>query len=647
MKKRNYIIALMLAATSLHSCDYLDVVPDNIATIEYAFRNKIEAEKYLYTCYSFLPNWVNVDNNPGLNLGEEIWNAYEILRSSRYYATNVGNSISSPNYNYWDGANGGKKLFDALRCCNIFLENLDLVKDIDSGLRTQWAAEVKFLKAYYHWYLAELYGPIPLIKENLPIDASEAEMQVYRAPFEEVVDYIVELIDEAKDQLPPRTENPISDAGRINGAIAYAMKAKILVTAASPLFNGNADYTNFKDNRGVQLINPAYDPQKWERARQACKEAIEFCDIELNGPGERALYTINDYAAPSAMSFETRQMNALNKVMTAKWNNELIWGDSRNDNNGIVRNILITINQTYFRTAGANSQHGPTLRTVENYYTKNGLPIDEDETWDYDHRYDIATIPQDHYRYAVVGDRTAKLHLYREPRFYANVGFNRGLFYLSGVDGLTSDEMKQHKIFSYAGEDAGKNGIINYSGTGYFDKKFISIDCSVNSSGTWKNDRFPFPILRLGDLYLLYAEAVNECLPNDNSASDDLSIEYVDKIRRRAGLKGIKETWDTYARPQYKSKYQTKGGMREIIRRERLIELAFEGKSYYDKRRWKLMTTFMNEPVRGWNAEGVTAEEYYNVTTMFKPKFGSKDYLFPIRESTLLANPNLVQNPGW
>ena len=137
MKKRNYIIALMLAATSLNSCDYLDVVPDNVATIEYAFRNRIEAEKYLYTCYSFLPNWVNVDNNPGLNLGEEVWNAYEILRESRYYATNVGNNISSPNYNYWDGANGGKKLFDALRCCNIFLENLDLVKDIDTGLRSQ------------------------------------------------------------------------------------------------------------------------------------------------------------------------------------------------------------------------------------------------------------------------------------------------------------------------------------------------------------------------------------------------------------------------------------------------------------------------------------------------------------------------------
>lgn len=354
-----------------------------------------------------------------------------------------------------------------------------------------------------------------------------------------------------------------------------------------------------------------------------------------------------DYIAPSKMTAETRLLNALNKVMTEKWNKELIWGDSRNDIQGFERNKLITINQTTFRTAGANSQHGPTLRTVENYYTKNGLPIDEDATWDYNNRYKLTTIPEDHKSYAVVGEQTAYLHLNREPRFYANVGFDRGLLYLKGVDGLENDETKQHKIFSRNMEAAGKNGIMNYSGTGYFDKKTVSSECSVNNSGAWAGYRYPFPIMRLGDLYLLYAEAVNECLPNDNSLSDEISIEYVDKIRMRAGLKGIKETWDTYAMSQFKSKYETKAGMRDIIRRERLIELAFEGQTYYDKRRWKLMTTYMNEPVQGWYVEGIEAEEYYTVTTLFKPQFGAKDYLYPIRESDILGNPNLVQNPGW
>ena len=430
MKKRNYIVTLMLVAASFSSCDYLDVVPDNMPTIEYAFRNKVEAEKYLYTCYSYLPNWVNVANNPGLNGGEEVWNCPYVLGNTQYYQMNIGNNISSPNFNYWDGANGGKKLYEALRNCNIFLENIELVKDLDTGQRAQWIAEVKFLKAYYHWFLAQLYGPIPLIKENISIEADEKDMRVYREPFDEVVNYIIQLLDEAKDNLPPKVENNIAEDGRITGAIAYAMKAKILVTAASPLFNGNSDYTNFKDSRGIQLISSEYDHQKWERARQACKEAIEFCDAELGGPGERSLYTVNDYIAPSKMTAETRLLNALNKVMTEKWNKELIWGDSRNDIQGFERNKLITINQTTFRTAGANSQHGPTLRTVENYYTKNGLPIDEDATWDYNNRYKLTTIPEDHKSYAVVGEQTAYLHLNREPRFYANVGFDRGLLYL-------------------------------------------------------------------------------------------------------------------------------------------------------------------------------------------------------------------------
>lgn len=98
----------MLVAASFSSCDYLDVVPDNMPTIEYAFRNKVEAEKYLYTCYSYLPNWVNVANNPGLNGGEEVWNCPYVLGNTQYYQMNIGNNISSPNFNYWDGANGGK-----------------------------------------------------------------------------------------------------------------------------------------------------------------------------------------------------------------------------------------------------------------------------------------------------------------------------------------------------------------------------------------------------------------------------------------------------------------------------------------------------------------------------------------------------------
>lgn len=86
--------------------------------------------------------------------------------------------------------------------------------------------------------------------------------------------------------------------------------------------------------------------------------------------------------------------------------------------------------------------------------------------------------------------------------------------------------------------------------------------------------------------------------------------------------------------------------MREIIKQERLIELAFEGQRFWDLRRWKDAEKNMNQPIQGWNIAG-PGLSFYNVTTVFTPSFNFKDYLWPIREDEIIKNPNLVQNPGW
>ena len=107
-----------------------------------------------------------------------------------------------PSLNYWDGAKGGKAMFQALRDCNIFLEKVDNVPALDVSEKKRWIAEVKFLKAYYHYWLLRMYGPIPLIKVNLPVSASVEEVQVKRQPVDECFDYIVSLLDEACADLP-------------------------------------------------------------------------------------------------------------------------------------------------------------------------------------------------------------------------------------------------------------------------------------------------------------------------------------------------------------------------------------------------------------------------------------------------------------
>jgi hypothetical protein len=153
--------------------------------------------------------------------------------------------------------------------------------------------------------------------------------------------------------------------------------------------------------------------------------------------------------------------------------------------------------------------------------------------------------------------------------------------------------------------------------------------------------RSTFPIIRLADLYLLYAEALNESLENPSQEV----YYYVDLVRERAGLKGVVESWQ--ASSIYPSKPSTKEGMREIIQQERMIELAFEGKRFWDIRRWKTAHYWLNQPIRGLNADGETPEEFNTVRVLYTPEFSTKDYLFPIRQHNLRVNPNLVQNPYW
>jgi hypothetical protein len=165
-----------------------------------------------------------------------------------------------------------------------------------------------------------------------------------------------------------------------------------------------------------------------------------------------------------------------------------------------------------------------------------------------------------------------------------------------------------------------------------------SVPDNSNSFSQW---RYAFPIIRLADLYLMYAEALNETLP----APTDEVYYYIDMVRERTGLRGVVESWRDYSSDPEKPLNQD--GMREIIRRERLNELAFEGARFWDLKRWKLAKEYMNRPIRGLNIRGSTPEDFYQETEIYPLKFETKDYLWPIRQRVLLTNRRLVQNPGW
>lgn len=651
-KNTYFILSAMVLTLVMPSCKkgFLDIVPDNLPTLDNAFVNRSEAEKFLFTCYSALPNEASINTNPGMNTGDEFWinpitaPFAQITTLEPFNISKGLQSKISPSMNYWDGSGGGKSLWLGIRNCNIFLENVDKPIDLAPYEKERWIAEVKFLKAYLHWYLLRMYGPIPIVDKNIAIDANVEEVRVSRQPVDSVVNYISNLLDEATSGgpgvgLPDKIQAAATEMGRITKPAALAIKARLLVTAASPLFNGNPDFSGLRNKDGQALFNPAYDAKKWQRAANACKAAIDAA--EASGVALYQFVPTGLQVADKATKIEMSIRNAV----CEKWNKELLFSNVVGSTREIQMNACPNLFVAPQFDNGLSGQLAPTLKMAEMFYTKNGVPINEDRTWDYDNRYTLKTVTtQD--SAMVNGYLTVGLHFNREPRFYADVMFDGAKMYMQ------SNQKPPIPIYAKTNAISGKKQNIIYSISGYYTKKLINMNLVIGATGGVTTENYPWPIMRLADLYLLYAEALNE--------TGDLAtpLIYLNKIRDRASLPTVETSWTNFSTNP--GKYTNQAGLREIIQQERAIELAFEGSRFWDLRRWKKAGSALNAPVYGWNVSvegGATtsladlnknAQEYNTRVLLFNQTFVSpRDYFWPIRENNLQVNPKLVQNLGW
>lgn len=647
--KRNtirYCFSILVSVYTLTACNYLDVVPDGVATLDMAFNNKANGEKYLATCYSYVPLYGAQTVNPGIGSGSETW-FYTMSGSGFGNTTTFGianglQNSNNPLCNFWDGNQGGMNMFQALRDCNIFIENvsdLSRVPDLRMDERQRWIAEGKALKAYFHFYLFQLYGPIPLIRKNLPISASAEEVRVKRDKVDDIVNYIVELLDEAVTDLPLTIQKESSELGRFTQPAALGLKAKVLVLAASPLFNGNSSYANFRDADKQPFFNQEFKIEKWKIAAQACKEAIEsalsaghklydFCTEEVMELPKDFAYTMNVRGA-----------------VTARFNKELIWGVGKSHSADLQQISMPRLENWHpVREDVIKACLAPTLDLAELFYTDHGVPINEDKEWAatgrYANRYttEVATAADKYFLQE--GYTTAKLNFKREARFYGSLGFDGSSWFGNGRK--TVDNM--YYLKAKRGELSGQRSPNLYSITGYFAKKLVNYKSEVPQSGSTIFEEYPYPIIRLADLYLMRAEALNESVEGEGNIPQEV-YDCLDLIRKRSGLQGVKDSWANYSTSPEKA--LSKSGLREIIRQERGIELALEGSRFFDIRRWKLGETEYNKVIRGWNVQEESTDAYYTVKPIFQMKYSQKSYLWPIKQYNILINSNLVQNPGW
>lgn len=619
--------------------DYLNVVPDKTQEVEAMFERRQAAYAALATCYHYLPQEDGVYSTYAFASDElttpipKETPGVELMRGKQ--------TADNPLMGLWDNTypigRNQESLFKAIRSCNTLIENIHLVKDMTDTEKNTWKSEAMFLKAYYHFLLFRQYGPIPIVDENLPLTATVDEVRVKRKPVDEVVKYIVSTMDKAIANLPVRITSS-NDLGRIDQVIAYSIKSRVLLYAASPLFNGNAQfYDTFVDKDGVKLFNTTYDKEKWKSALDAADAALKIATS--NGvrmyeyKGVVPAFDTLDYQQP-----EVKALYNYRYMFTDAWNTELIWGNSDPVNNGdwwSLQAASMMINPDASAQAAAWQWVSPTIQVAEAYYTKNGLPIDEDITFKYASRYSLARVTDADKYHTMTGTTIMipNLHLGREPRFYASIGFDKGIYRTWGKKWML--EMKK-------GEKYGRRGNTNdYVITGYVLKKV----CHPNSEGDAYNKLvvYPWPIIRLAELYLNYAEAYNEYYGPDQKVYDALN-----KIRVRSGVPTVETAWENPLFAKTLNKHKTTDGLRQIIRQERQIELAFEGHRNFDVRRWKEADKYFNRPVTGWSVDGATTNTFYIVKTVGQRSFITpRDYLHPIKYDEMVVNSNLVQNPGW
>ncbi len=642
------VLALIVSCS-----DYLDVVPDNTLTIEDLFKQKEEAWDALAKSYSYMPQ---IDETH-----TSIWTAGDEWLGRLDLNDNTGNlrgirlmrglqSVSDPILGSWSGTNAGQPLYEGIRQTNVFLENIDAVPDMSENEKADWKAQVKFLKAYYSFLLVKRYGPIIIADQLIQADASQEELFQKRSSVEECFEYIVTLMDEAIPDLKERAL--ATDFGQVDQVVAKAIKAKVLVYRASPFFNGNKEYFgDFVNQDGEPFFPLEYNNEKWKDAIDAIDEALDACyanGIRLFTYDKQPyVFDREDY---SANQEKLQLLYDLRMVVAEPWNTELIWGYSNIDiyNQGeLAHSSNIRLPEGYgggvTNTAEFSWQWmGATYRMVERYYTDNGVPIEEDKTFDIDAKWDLTTTPGDQDEaYDALrgimqpGAETINLYLNREPRFYANLGITGGYWRTHGVRINTS---------MYAGGDGGYNSSqhsTDFLETGIGVKKLVHPE---SKSGAWQRTiKYPYPIIRLADLLLFKAEALNEYL----SAPNQEVYDAINQVRRRAGIPDVEVVWSNPDIVNSVNKHKTKEGMRDIILRERGIELAFEGARFWDMIRTKQAVTEFSTPVWGWKHTGETGTDFFNLEVKQIRRFNITNCLWPIDLEELNTNSNLIQNPGW
>lgn len=618
MKRKNIIILLLAClAGGIFSpgCkkSFLEKPKGGAVTVDTIFHTKNQAQYAVAQMYMLCIRGYFPETYDGCR-PEAITDQLYIIHPAYDWASNTigtgtyitGNMSANNTCDYGFGADNGPGFgwhYKGIRQANLVLKNINMVTDADNAWKQDVKGQALFCRAMQHYELFRYYGGVPIV--NKPLDGT-GKISVPRSSVQSVVDSVVKWCDLAASLLP--ATRPSADYGRITKLAALALKSRILLYAASPLYNTPASLKSevagarYGDGRDTVLAYPSYDPERWNKAAKAAKDVIDAAGASgasLYNTGKplttgETYATIGDYESVWNVfaNQELILVNTSNQVPSGNaWGDGSAWGQYLSSKLrlaqwGVKNNVPIEFMQQYEKRDG----------------TKWTLPASGSD------------LPTD----------IKALDL--DPRFYQTIAYD-GMYY-SAQRGILAYYKKGDYATdgNLASSDAGVDG---YAMETY---KFVArID-------NMSDNHFAWPVFRLAEFYLSYAEAMNEYAGPSGQATD-----YLNLIRKRAGMPE-KHLTDANA-------------FRDAVQNEETIEFAYEGHRYNDLNRWLKAKSVLNGTLHGIVTTarnvGGTLKRTWATTSFVTRTFPARYYYVPFPNDEVskryLGNAKGWdgQNPGW
>ena len=471
-------------------------------------------------------------------------------------------------------ANKWRNLYEAIARANIVLQNVDKC-DMSDELKSQYKAEAKFLRGLFYFTLMDFFGGVPIYDETFVVADNFNKMMNPRNSKDEVRTFVLKDLDDAIAGLPEQWNS--SNYGRATKYAAIALKGKVL------------------------LYNKQY------------QEAAD-CFQQVIGSGKFALY--KDYAGLFKPGGDE--------------NSEMIFAIQNMGGVGTDHGMPMAFYMGTRETYGSDWNNVMVAQDfVDSYEYKDGRPFNWDdwfpgvmESKTNKARINVfrSTLSSGKVtKYAEGKEKLLEMYQQRDPRMMATV-----ILPYTTYKGWYANAPEDCEFVIAPSIISGKGYIrVNQNFEAYLWRKFVpeyDMDGAINNRA---DTPINFPLIRYADVLLMMAECENEL------GHQDLAVSLINQVRERVGMPGINSG------PDY-LKANSKEEVFERIKHERAVELAGEGHSFSDLKRWGLLETL--------NGRGE-----YDITGKFRytRSVTERDYLWPIPADEREKNPNLEQNPGW